>query len=425
LIKSIAQCQTSSFPAQVWQLDHGLTVIHQYLPVTPVVVVDVWVKAGAIAEPDSWLGMAHFLEHMIFKGTEKLPPGLFDYLIENCGGMTNAATSHDYAHFYLTTSVDQIEHTLPHLAEILLHAEIDDEEFYREKDVVLEELRSCYDDPDWIAYQTLCGSIYQNHPYGRSILGDEPCLAQLTPNQMRCFHRTYYQPENICVAIIGGIEQEQATKIIRQSFGQFPIPSESPPNSVAAEPPLVEIRRSQVYLPHLEHSRLLMGWMGPGCDRLEDAFGLDLLSVILAGGRCSRLVRHLREEAQIVLDIDSNFSLQRDSSLFTIGAWLSSSQIDVIEALICEHLQYLHNHSVTPEELHRAQQLLANDYIFSTETPGQLAGLYGYYQTLKSANLATIYPQVIQSFRPQDIQRLARQFLSTERYAITIMQPCE
>jgi len=182
LIKSIAQCQTSSFPAQVWQLDHGLTVIHQYLPVTPVVVVDVWVKAGAIAEPDPWLGMAHFLEHMIFKGTKKLPPGLFDYLIENCGGMTNAATSHDYAHFYLTTSVDQIEHTLPHLAEILLHAEIDDEEFYREKDVVLEELRACYDDPDWIAYQTLCGSIYQNHPYGRSILGDQPCLEQLTPN---------------------------------------------------------------------------------------------------------------------------------------------------------------------------------------------------------------------------------------------------
>ncbi len=82
---------------------------------TPVVVVDVWVKAGAIAEPDPWLGMAHFLEHMIFKGTKKLPPGLFDYLIENCGGMTNAATSHDYAHFYLTTSVDQIEHTLPEI----------------------------------------------------------------------------------------------------------------------------------------------------------------------------------------------------------------------------------------------------------------------------------------------------------------------
>jgi predicted Zn-dependent peptidase len=180
--------------------------------------------------------------------------------------MTNAATSHDYAHFYLTTSADQIEHTLPHLAEILLHAEIDDEEFYREKDVVLEELRACYDDPDWIAYQTLCGSIYQNHPYGRSILGNQPCLEQLTPNQMRCFHRTYYQPKNMCVAIIGGIEPQPALEIIRQSFREFPVPSESPPHLLVAEPPLIEIRRSQVYLPHLEHSRLLMGWMGPGCE---------------------------------------------------------------------------------------------------------------------------------------------------------------
>jgi zinc protease len=225
-------------------------------------------------------------------------------------------------------------------------------------------LRSCYDDPDWIAYQTLCTSIYQNHPYGRSIVGNETCLAQLTPNQMRCFHRTHYQPENICIAIIGGIEQEQATKIIRQSFAQFPIPSESPLNIVEAEPPIVEIRRSQVYLPHLEHSRLLMGWMGPGCDRLEDAFGLDLISIILAGGRCSRLVRQLREETQIVLDIDSNFSLQRDSSLFTIGAYLSNPQIDAIEGIICTHLEELQNHPVTPEELHRAQQLLANEYFF-------------------------------------------------------------
>jgi predicted Zn-dependent peptidase len=104
-------------------------------------------------------------------------------------------------------------------------------------------------------------------------------------------------------------------------------------------------------------------------------------------------VRQLREEAQIVLDINSNFSLQRDSSLFTIGAWLSSPQTETIEGIICEHLQHLHDHPVTPAELHRTQQLLANDYIFSTETPGQLAGLYGYYQTLRAADLSPSYPK--------------------------------
>jgi zinc protease len=388
-------------------------------------VVDVWVKAGAIAEPEEWLGIAHFLEHMVFKGTKELPPGQFDYLIENRGSMTNAATSHDYAHFYLTTSVGRLGDTLPLLADILLNAEIADEEFYREKAVVLEELRSCYDDPDWLAYQTLCQSIYQTHPYGRSILGDEESLARLTPNQMRCFHRTHYQPENMTVAIVGGIERESAITLLKSAFRQFPAPSQCPPCMVEAEPPAIEIRRSRLYLPDLEHSRLLAGWTGPGIDRLEEAFGLDLLSVILAGGRCSRLVRHLREESQLVLDIESNFSLQRDSSLFTIGAWLSPQRISEVEAIVREHLTHLQNHPVTEAELHRARQLLCNDYIFSTETPGQLAGLYGYYQTLQSAQLAVTYPDTLQRFQPEDLQRLARQYLSPERYAIAILQPRE
>jgi predicted Zn-dependent peptidase len=385
----------------------------------------VWVKAGAIAEPEEWSGIAHFLEHMIFKGTRELPPGLFDYLIENRGGMTNAATGHDYAHFYLTASADQIENTLPLLAEILLNAEIADEEFYREKSVVLEELRSCYDDPDWIAYQTLCESVYRVHPYGRSILGDEESLARLTPNQMRCFHRTHYQPENISVAIVGGIDRERALSLIERAFAAFPAPSECPARTVEAEPPSIDIRRSCLYLPDLEHARILAGWTGPGVDRLEDAFGLDLLSVILAGGRCSRLVSHLREECQLVLDIDSNFSLQRDSSLFTIGAWLSSDRTAEVETLVREHLSDLQERPVSDGELHRARQLLCHDYIFSTETPGQLAGLYGYYQTLKEARHAVTYPEILQRFQPEDLQRLARQYLSPERYSIAILQPCE
>lgn len=425
MLESITQRETDSFAASIFRLDHGLTVIHQHVPVTPVVVVDVWIDAGAIAEPDEWTGMAHFLEHMIFKGTRDIPPGLFDYLIENRGGMTNAATSHDYAHFYLTTRVDRIGDTLPLLAEILLRAEIADEEFYREKDVVLEELRSCYDDPDWIVYQTLLETVYRAHPYGRSILGDEASLARLTPNQMRCFHRAHYRPEKMTVAIVGGIDRQQALSLIESAFGEFPAPGECPGANVEAEPPPIEIRRSRLYLPDLEHSRLLAGWIGPGIDRLEDAFGLDVLSVILAGGRCSRLVRHLREELRIVLDIESNFSLQRDSSLFTIGARLSSSRVSEVEAIVREHITDLQHRPVTDEELHRAKRLLCHDYIFTTETPGQLAGLYGYYQTLKDARLAVLYPEAIENFQPHDLQRLARQYLSPERYAITILQPCE
>jgi zinc protease len=143
------------FPAQIYRLTNGLTVIHQHLPATPVVVVDVWVRAGAITEPDEWSGMAHFLEHMIFKGTEQLPTGVFDSVIESRGGVSNAATSHDYAHYFITTAAQYLEDTLPALADLLLHPIIPDEEFVRERDVVLEEIRSCYDNPDWLGFQAL------------------------------------------------------------------------------------------------------------------------------------------------------------------------------------------------------------------------------------------------------------------------------
>ncbi|NES84738.1 MAG: insulinase family protein [Moorea sp. SIO2B7] len=413
-----------AFPANVFRLAHGLTVIHQYIPATPVVVTDVWVRAGAIVEPEQWSGMAHFLEHMIFKGTKRIAPGEFDQVIENSGGITNAATSHDYAHFFLTTAAQYLPDTLPYLADILLQPAIPDEEFVRERDVVLEEIRSSYDDPDWVGFQALCESIYERHPYRRSILGDERLLREHSPHQMRCFHQTYYQPENMTVVIVGGVEQELALSLVNQSFAQFSVRSECPPNFVDAEPPLVDIRRTQMYLPRIEQARLSMAWIGPGVAQLKDAFGLDLLSVLLASGFCSRLVRELREEKQLVFDINSEFSLQGDSSLFTISAWLESEYLDQVEKIICDRIFQLQTTLVTEVELARCKRLLCNDYAFSTETAGQLAGLYGYYNTIAKAELAVTYPFEIQQLSARELQRIANQYLSPERYAITVLQPC-
>jgi predicted Zn-dependent peptidase len=404
-------------------MDNGLTVVHQFLPATPVVVTDVWVKAGTIAEPEGWSGMAHFLEHMIFKGSKYIAPGEFDQIIEHSGGMTNAATSHDYAHFFLTTAASYLPDTLPYLAEILLQAEIPDEEFYRERDVVLEEIRCSYDDPDWIGFQALCETIYECHPYRRPILGDEQILLQHTPNQMRCFHRTHYQPENMTVAMVGGIDKPQALDLIDQCFRDFSVRSECPSTTNEAEPPLIGIRRTEMELPRIEQARLSFGWIGPGIEQVGDAFALDLLSVILASGRTSRLVRELREEKQLVLDVGSSFSLQRESSLFTINAWLETEYLPEVEEIIRQKIFDLQHQSISIGEVERAKRVLCNDYIFSTESPGQLAGLYGYYQTIAEAKLATAYPRAIARFCPEKLKMIANQYLSPDRYAITVIKP--
>ncbi|BAZ50779.1 insulinase family protein [Nostoc ellipsosporum NOK] len=412
------------FPASVIRLDNGLTFIHQEISTTPVVVADVWVRAGATLEPEPWYGMAHFLEHMIFKGTATLPPGMFDHKIENRGGVSNAATSYDYAHYSLTTAAPYLKDTLPHLGELLLNAAIPDDEFARERDVVLEEIRSCYDDPDWIGFQALNKSVYPTHPYGRSVLGSEQELMQQSPEAMRCFHRTHYQPENMTVVVVGGIAQQPALELVNKSFVNFPERSACPLAAKVVESSIAEIRRQELYLPRIEQARLLMAWVVPGVEQLRTAHGLDLLSVLLAEGRTSRLVRDLREELQLVHGICSNFSLQRESSLFTITAWLEPENLEQVEYLIRTHLHDLQTEGITEQELARTRRLLCNEYAFSTETPNQLTGLYGYYNTIAQAELAVAYPQQIQSFNAEELQQLAKQYLSPHNYAITILKPC-
>ncbi|WP_414545520.1 M16 family metallopeptidase [Nostoc sp. CCY0012] len=412
------------FPASVSRLDNGLTLIHQEISTTPVVVADVWVRAGATREPKPWFGMAHFLEHMIFKGTATLAPGMFDHQIENRGGVSNAATSHDYAHYTLTTAASYLADTLPHLGELLTNAAIPDDEFIRERDVVLEEIRACSDDPDWIGFQALNQSIYQNHPYGRSVLGTEQELMQQSPQDMRCFHRAHYQPDNMTVVIVGGIAQEPARELVNQSFVDFAEPLHCPQSETIVEPVIAGIHRQELCLPRVEQARLLMAWVVPGVKQLRTAYGLDLLSVLLAEGRTSRLVRELREESQLVQGICSNFSLQQESSLFTITAWLEPENLDTVENLIRQHLDDLQNQEISAQELARTQRLLCNEYAFSTETPNQLTGLYGYYNTIARAELAVAYPQQIQSFQTPELQQLAKQYLSPQNYAVTILKPC-
>jgi predicted Zn-dependent peptidase len=411
------------FPASVVPLENGLTLIHQNIAATPVVVADVWVRAGALAEPAEWAGMAHFLEHMIFKGTEHLLPGAFDYAIETQGGMTNAATSHDYAHFFMTIAADRLPHTLPYLAELLLHAAIPADEFVRERQVVLEEIRQAQDDPDWLGFQAMSEQVYRDHPYGRPVLGTAAHLHQLSPESMRCFHQAHYQPQNMTVVITGGIPLDTTLEVVTHSFRTFSSPSVCPPALLPPLPQTQGVQREILTLPRLEQARLSMAWLGPGIKDLTTAYGLDLLSALLAQGRSSRLVRELREERQLVQDITASFSLQRDSSLFTIQAWLEAEDVDRVEAIICDRLSELAATPIPAAELARAKRLLCNDYAFSTEAPGQIAGLYGYYSTVATPERCLTYVPTIQAYDEAHLRHLVKQYLTPLHYVSTILYP--
>jgi predicted Zn-dependent peptidase len=168
----------------------------------------------------------------------------------------------------------------------------------------------------------------------------------------------------------------------------------------------------------------MMAWKVPGVEEFRAVHGLELLSAVLGEGRISRLVSDLREEKQLVQDIRCDFSLQQESSLFTITAWLESEYLELVENLICSHLEKLQNQEISQQELNRIRRFLCNDFAFSTETPNQLSSFYGFYHTIAQAELVTNYPQEIQSFNPQELQKIAQQYLSPANYAVTILQPC-
>ncbi|NEQ27749.1 MAG: insulinase family protein, partial [Microcoleus sp. SIO2G3] len=378
--------------------------------------------AGAIAEPEDWAGMAHFLEHMIFKGSDRLPPGAFDQLIENRGGVTNAATSHDYAHYFIHTTPSDLAVTLPALAELLLNAAIPAEEFDRERQVVLEELRQADDDPDYVVYQTLMESVFPHHAYGRSVLGSAETLMAMSPDRMRQFHRAHYQPENLTIAIVGDVDRDTALELVNSAFGEFAQRQSCPPALTGKFQASIATRQT-LHLPRLEQARLLIAWTAPGVEQIQDAYGLDLLSMVLAGGQSSRLVWQLREEEQIVQAIGSSFSLQRDASIITLGAWLDPEDIEQVEARVCDRLHELASTPIDAIELHRHQRLLRNDFAFSTETASQIAGLYGYYNTIAQAEIAVTYPDSIAAFEPETLQRLAAEYLSPDRASVAIALP--
>lgn len=214
-----------------------------------------------------------------------------------------------------------------------------------------------------------------------------------------------------------------ALELVNNSFNGFKARSSCPQLSKNILSPIKEVRRQELFLDRIEESRLLMAWTGPGVEEIQMAYGLDLISVLLAEGRCSRLVSKLREEEQLVHGICGNFSLQQDSSLLTITAHLEAENIEKVEASISKHLLDLQTEPISEIELARCKRLLCNDFAFSTESPGQLAGLYGYYNTIAQAEVALTYPHQIQEITAEDLQQIAAEFLSPHHYVVTELKP--
>ena len=387
-------------------------------------------------ETDEINGMAHFLEHMIFKGTARLQSGEFEQRIEQRGAVTNAATSQDYTHYYITTAPQDFAALAPHQIEVVLNAAIPDEAFERERFVVLEEIRRSDDNPRRRTFSRAMGAAFDRLPYRRPVLGPAPVIENLKPQQMRDFHSTWYRPQSVTAAVVGNLPVDRLIEIVTDSFeaAQSPIPrtiacTELPDTEIpdaTPEAPFTEITRYAYIDDSLQQARLVMMWRVPGMADLQQTYALDVLSSILARGRTARMVRDLREERSLVSSISVSNMTHTHQGIFYISAQLPSENLPIVEAAIAQHIHSLQNELISEDELERVRTLVANRYIFGNETPSDRAGLYGYYQAVIGDLAPAIdYPARIRALSTADLKAAAHQYLSPQAYRVVTLKPSE
>jgi zinc protease len=408
------------------RLANGLTIIAEQIPVEAV-NLNLWLNVGSAVESDAINGMAHFLEHMIFKGTPRLASGEFEQLIEARGAITNAATSQDYTHYYITTAPQDFAELAPLQLDVLLNASIPDDAFDRERHVVLEEIRRSEDNARRRTYQHMANVGFERLPYRRAVLGPSTVIADMAPQQMRDFHQSWYDPSSMIAVAVGNLPVDELIRIVETSAGQLVSrPPQQAPDRALLQPetPFTTIERAEHIDPTLQQARLMMMWRVPGLTGLNQTYALDVLANILGSGRTARLVQDLREQKGLVNSIGASNMSYQHQGLFCISAHLPVENLAEAEAAILAHVRSVQAESVNAAELTKVCTQVANSFVFSNETPSDRANLYGYYQAvLGDLEPAFRYADTIRSLTTNDLQAAAQQYLSPTAYGVVVIKP--
>ncbi|PZV08869.1 MAG: peptidase M16 [Leptolyngbya sp.] len=418
----------------IHHLANGLTIIAEQMPIEAV-SLNIWLNVGSAMESDEINGMAHFLEHMIFKGTAKLQSGEFERLIEQRGAVTNAATSQDYTHYYITTAPKDFAELAPLQVDVVMNAAIPDAGFERERQVVLEEIRRSQDNPRRRTFHHATELTFDRLPYRRHVLGPAEVVENLTAQQMRDFHASWYQPQSMTACVVGNLPVEDLIQIVEDSFqrGSTKQATEprgnfltSNPKTLIPEIPFTQIVRREVTDDSLQQARLIMIWRVPGLNDLQETYALDVLASVLSRGRTSRLVRDLREDRGLVSNISASNMSYLHQGAFYISAQLPTENLAVVEAAIAQQLQMLQTDLITELEIAKIRTRTTNSFVFGNETPSDRSGLYGYYHTLlRDLEPAIHYPDYIQAIDAEAVRVAVQRYLSPNAYGIVTIRPKE
>ncbi len=343
----------------------------------PLISIDIWCKAGSSFEDVDKNGTAHFLEHMIFKGSNKIMPGEFDHKIESLGGLSNASTGYDDVHYHVLVPPSNFKESLALLTNIVVAPDFNPDEFIKEKGVVIDEIKQQNDQPEERLFNYFLKRVWLSPNYANSILGTEHSIKNLEINDLVKFHSKHYTTEKICIAIAGNLSEE-IYKIFEKS--DLSGIKESPNLINLKNKPSLKIRngRESVKFDNLEFSRIFMAWFIPNLNDQKNIIGLEILASILSVGRNSRLVKILKEDRNLVESVYVDVNAGELGGLFIMEASCESKDIDLVEKQINKTIDEISNcKSLALDEIKKAINIVKSNYIFNLETSTQLSSFFG------------------------------------------------
>jgi zinc protease len=412
----------------VRELANGLRVIVKPDRRAPVVVSMVWYRIGSVDEQNGATGVAHVLEHMMFKGTKTVPAGEFSKLIAAAGGRDNAFTSRDYTGYFQTLQKSQLPLSFRLEADRMANLVLSQEEFAKELKVVMEERRWRTDDrPQSVVYERLMATALTAHPYRNPVVGWMSDLENLSIDDTRRFYEQWYAPNNATVVVVGDVVPDEVFSLAEQYFGAIPRKS-LPPRKPQDEPPQLGIKRLTVKVP-AEQSNVLMAYRVPRVEKPAEEwepYALDILQSVLSGNPAARLPQQLVKTDRLATYAGASYDgIGRGPGFFYLsGTPVSGRSVAELEQALRREVQRVIEQGVTEEELNRvkAQAIAAEVYqrdsmFFQARQIGSMETVGLSYRDLD------IWIEKLQQVTAAQVREVARKYLVDEVLTVAYLDP--
>ena len=424
LMLSTAQAKVSEF-----QLDNGLKLIVREDHRAPVMVSQVWYKVGSSYEQNGITGVSHVLEHMMFKGTDKLKPGEFSRIIAANGGRENAFTSRDYTAYFQSMEKSRLSVSFELEADRMRGLVLTDEEFKKEVKVVMEERRLRTEDkPESYTYEQYNAVASLTSPYRTPIIGWMKDLESMTVEDLKEWYRLWYAPNNATVVVAGDVDAQAVYALAKKYFGPLKPSKNLLPPKPQTEPEQKGQRRIQVKMP-AQLPYLLMGYPVPSLKTAEqewEAYALEVLAGVLDGGDSARLPTRLVRQQGLLTSAGAGYTLgSRLSGQFLLeGVPAQGYSIQQAEAALLKEVKQLREKPVDKDELERIKAQVVASNVFERDSVFYQAMQTGVYETVGLGwKRLDDYVEKIQSITPEQVQAVAVKYLVDDRLSIAEMVP--